>query len=189
MSYPHYSGRSFAGTLPTGQFLAPAGSSLAPSYSFSSDTDTGIYNSAANIVSFAVGGSQRARVTLSGFDVFGALSVWNTGGSTFATLANDATNILAQRNGTNAQTLRVYGTFTDTNNYERATLSTQQGASITLAAETAGTGGDNLDVILTPAGTGNVRFGTHTAIGTETVTGFITIKDAAGNSRKLAVVS
>jgi hypothetical protein len=34
-----------------------------------------------------------------------------------------------------------------------------------------------------------VRFGTHAAIGAETVTGYITITDTAGNSRKLAVVS
>jgi len=32
-------------------------------------------------------------------------------------------------------------------------------------------------------------FGVHTAIGSETVTGYITIKDTAGNARKLAVVS
>ena len=43
------------------------------------------------------------------------------------------------------------------------------------------------DVILNP--TGNVKFGAHSAIGAETVTGYITIKDAAGNLRKLAVVS
>lgn len=35
----------------------------------------------------------------------------------------------------------------------------------------------------------NVRFGTRTAIGAETITGFITILDAGGTSRKLAVVS
>ncbi len=33
------------------------------------------------------------------------------------------------------------------------------------------------------------RFGTHSAIGLELVTGYITITDAAGNARKLAVVS
>jgi hypothetical protein len=38
-------------------------------------------------------------------------------------------------------------------------------------------------------GTGNVRFGTHSAIAAETVTGYITIKDSAGNTRKLAVLS
>lgn len=37
--------------------------------------------------------------------------------------------------------------------------------------------------------TGGVRFGTHAAIGVETVTGYVTITDDAGVSRKLAVVS
>lgn len=36
---------------------------------------------------------------------------------------------------------------------------------------------------------GGVRFGTHSGLAAETVTGYITITDDAGNSRKLAVVS
>jgi hypothetical protein len=36
---------------------------------------------------------------------------------------------------------------------------------------------------------GNVRFGTHAAIGIELVTGYITIKDEGGTLRKLAVIS
>jgi hypothetical protein len=36
------------------------------------------------------------------------------------TLFRDAADTLAQRNGTNAQAFRVYGTFTDVSNYERA---------------------------------------------------------------------
>ena len=36
---------------------------------------------------------------------------------------------------------------------------------------------------------GTLQYGTHTAIGAETVTGYITIKDAGGTTRKLAVVS
>jgi hypothetical protein len=47
----------------------------------------------------------------------------------------------------------------------------------------------NIDLQLSPAGTGVLRFGTRTAIGAETVTGYITIKDAGGTLRKLAVVS
>lgn len=39
------------------------------------------------------------------------------------------------------------------------------------------------------SGSGLVQFGTHAAIGAETVTGYITIYDEVGNSRKLAVVS
>lgn len=101
----------------------------------------------------------------------------------------DAAGVLAQRFGTTAQTFRVYGTFTDTSNYERMALKTNAGASVEILAETAGTGADNLDVILTPSGSGNVKFGSHTAIGGESVSGYITIKDSGGTLRKLAVVS
>jgi hypothetical protein len=47
----------------------------------------------------------------------------------------------------------------------------------------------NIDLKLQPKGTGVVRFGGVTAITTETLTGFIFIKDASGAIRKLAVVS
>lgn len=47
----------------------------------------------------------------------------------------------------------------------------------------------NIDFAITPKGTGVLRFGTHSALAAETVTGYITIKDSAGNTRKLAVVS
>jgi len=36
---------------------------------------------------------------------------------------------------------------------------------------------------------GNLKFGTHAAVTTETLSGYITVKDAAGNTRKLGVVS
>jgi len=47
----------------------------------------------------------------------------------------------------------------------------------------------NVDLRLVPQGTGVVSFGTLTAIGAETITGYITIKDSGGTLRKLAVVS
>jgi len=47
----------------------------------------------------------------------------------------------------------------------------------------------DVDCSLVPKGSGRVRYGTHAAVTTETLSGFITIKDAAGNTRKLAVVS
>jgi hypothetical protein len=103
-------------------------------------------------------------------------------------LNRDAADTLAQRRTTNAQTFRWYRTFTDASNYERGALQTAANQVI-VAAETAGTGADDIDVTLTPAGTGLVRYGTHSAIGVETVTGFIEIKDAGGTIRKLAVVS
>jgi hypothetical protein len=54
----------------------------------------------------------------------------------------------------------------------------------------AGIGSDtNIDIDIRPKGTGLMRYGAHAAITTETVTGYIQIKDNAGNIRKLAVIS
>lgn len=48
----------------------------------------------------------------------------------------------------------------------------------------------HIDFAVTPKGAnGRVRFGTHSALGAETVTGYIEIKDSGGTTRKLAVVS
>lgn len=65
------------------------------------------------------------------------------------------------------------------------------GSAATTGTVTISSAGDdtNIDIIVAPKGSGNVRFGTHSALAAETVTGYITIKDAAGNSRKIAVVS
>lgn len=53
---------------------------------------------------------------------------------------------------------------------------------------TDGTGAD-LDIMFTPGGAGKVKFGAHSSLAAETVTGYITIKDSGGTLRKLAVVS
>ncbi len=100
-------------------------------------------------------------------------------------LARDAANALALRNGTNNQELRVYGSYTSATVYDRMTLK----SSSTVATVAAETDAGDMDLALTPAGAGKVRFGTHAAIGAETVTGYIEIKDAGGTVRKLAVVS
>lgn len=71
-------------------------------------------------------------------------------------IARDAANSLAQRNSTNAQTYRLYGTYTDASNYERVALSCDGSADCTLAAETAGTGADDMNLHLTAAGAGRV---------------------------------
>jgi hypothetical protein len=68
----------------------------------------------------------------------------------------DATNTVGLRNGTNAQTFRCYGTYTDASNYVRAALSSTSTA-VTLAAETAGTGADDIPLNLTAAGTGTIQ--------------------------------
>ena len=54
-------------------------------------------------------------------------------------LARDAAGILAQRNGTNAQTFRVYNTYTDASNYERGFLRWSSNV-FEIGPEAAGTG-------------------------------------------------
>lgn len=59
------------------------------------------------------------------------------------------------------------------------------------AGQDATIGYDGTDLIINTAlvGSGVLRFGTHTGLSTETLSGYITIKDFAGNIRKLAVIS
>lgn len=99
----------------------------------------------------------------------------------------NANQLLPHRAGSDI--IACKGLYTDASNYEQGRIYATAGSRITFAAETAGTGADDLDVELLPAGAGKVRFGAHSAVGAETVTGYITIKDAAGNPRKIAVLS
>jgi hypothetical protein len=56
-------------------------------------------------------------------------------------LARDAANIFAQRAGTNAQTNRIYNTYTDASNYERAVFDwTTTANTLTIGTQAAGTG-------------------------------------------------
>lgn len=55
-------------------------------------------------------------------------------------LRDGAANTLAQRNGTNAQTFNVYGTFTDTSNYRRLKSTMTTGGAVTIDAGGLGTG-------------------------------------------------
>ena len=71
-------------------------------------------------------------------------------------LYRDAAATLAQRNGTTQQIFRLYNTAdAGLANYERLTLTGVAGTSVNITAETLGTGGDNIDLVLTPAGSGS----------------------------------
>ncbi len=63
---------------------------------------------------------------------------------------------------------------------------TDTGFHFPAADEVAMAAGGN---VLLKADASNIYFGTHSAIGAETVTGYITIKDSGGTLRKVAVVS
>jgi hypothetical protein len=55
-------------------------------------------------------------------------------------LVRDAAGTLAQRNGTNAQTHRWYGTYTDASNYRRVALAMTTAGVASITPEGAGTG-------------------------------------------------
>lgn len=69
----------------------------------------------------------------------------DTGSITFgaasdAILVRDTADTLAMRRGTNGQTLRIYGTYTDASNYERLFISSTAGGNSNVLTEGAGTG-------------------------------------------------
>lgn len=107
-----------AGSVPSGAFplLAPDGSASAPSYSFSGNTNSGMYNQ-SGVLGFTTGGVFTCDVNSIGFAV-GATKVlcWHENDTISGTadliIARDAAATLALKNGTTAQTFRVYGTTT-----------------------------------------------------------------------------
>ena len=147
------------------------GSAAMPAISFTSETSLGMFRPSAGAMGFGVSGSERVRFTAitSGGRVevldagaLGGLALCETMGTPDVKLVRDAANTLAIRNSTAQQILRVYNTSDASGaltNYERLTITGVLGASLNITAETAGGGADNLDIILTPSGTGLVRIG------------------------------
>jgi hypothetical protein len=68
----------------------------------------------------------------------GASNAFVINGSTV--LTQDANYIFAQRSGTNAQTFRLYGTYTDASNFRRLDITSTTGGIFTLTATGLGTG-------------------------------------------------
>lgn len=133
-------------------FLAGNGAVGAPSLSFASQTDLGIYRVGALRLGFVTNGNLIFEVNNTIVELKAGVPLSFNGDTAF--FSDDPTTI-DQRNGVTAQSFKVYRTFTNTTNYERISLGSAAGQMI-VAAETAGTGTDDLDLVLTPAGTGNV---------------------------------
>lgn len=85
------------------------------------------------------------------FGISGGIIAFPNGASI---LANDG--YLQQRNSTIAQSFQVFKTYTDASNYERLALNNPAQGYVQFAAETAGTGTDNINVVVSPAGTGGI---------------------------------
>jgi hypothetical protein len=93
---------------------------------------------------------------------------WSSGSASRLTrdlyLSRDAAGILAQSNGTSAQTFRIYNTYTDASNYERGVFDWQTSSNVlTIGTQNAGTGTARYVKIL--SATKVVRYDTSTVAG------------------------
>lgn len=119
-----------------------------------------------------------------GFSISGGIGSI-TGASNIITLNAYDSFIFASTGGStrrladldNTGNLTCYYAYTDASNYAGGKLSTGSG-SVTLSAVTAGTGADDIDIILTPAGDGQVQIYGNAAIGA-TALGFFGVTAVA----------
>jgi len=110
----------------------------------------------SNLLDLQVGGSNKFTVDVSGQATFNT-AIFSGGGVEKATnfffgagndvrLYRDAAATLAQRNGTNAQTFRLYNTYTDASNFERTSL-TRDSSGLVIDAQKGGTGVDPTNLL------------------------------------------
>lgn len=113
-----------------------------------------------------------------------SVQVGTSGG--FASLTFDAADILAQRRGTNAQTFRVYNTYTDASNYERGVFR-YSGNILQIGHEAAGTGTSNRTIQFQTAGfnpltldTATATFNVNLALSTASILSMLNISNQTG---------
>lgn len=128
----------------SGQVLLAAGSAALPSLGFSASPSSGIFDAGSGQPAMNSAGSTAYYFAGTFFQIIGVrpLSFGVTFGAPDLFVLRDAANILAMRNGVNAQAFRVYNTFTDASNYERGFF---------------GWNSNRLDIGPQAAGTGTLR--------------------------------
>lgn len=121
--------------------LAPDGSAAAPSYSFASSPSSGMYFlGPTDEIGFSRGGSPTLGIINGGISVGqGFIGLGASISAADVIIIRDAANVLAQRNGANAQTFRLYNTYTDASNYERFSVNFASGI-VQIRQEHAGSG-------------------------------------------------
>lgn len=129
----------------SGQILASDGVVGAPGIAFSQDPDNGLRRTGTNAISIVTAGADIVGINgTAGIRIRGSLGLtWSSAADVTSTsdlvLLRDAANILALRNGASSQELRLYGTFTDTSNYERLRIICDSSAGYVITHK-AGTG-------------------------------------------------
>jgi len=143
----------------SGQILGPSGSGSGPAYSFINDSDTGFYSYlGSGYVRFSSNGTYQLQLGNGGISLATNNFIGFDDGLGSA-LYPDGGYALAQRRGTNAQTFRVYNTYTDASNYERLGINWSSDV-LSINTEAAGTGIQRA-LSLQSSG-GNVGIGTTT---------------------------
>lgn len=152
----------YIGTQATGKvFIRSSGAIANPDFASINFPTTGITFAAGPAIYFSIAGAGKGSVgadyfnvtTNYGLNISGTLDNIIILGST--RIYEDAANELAQRNGVNAQKFHIYSTYTDAGNYERLAFNTAIGG-MTIIPETAGTGTDDINLILDTPGNGNL---------------------------------
>lgn len=154
--------------------LAPDGSAAAPSYSFTNGASSGLFLDPASAgvglgpTMSVLGAPIQHWDGNTGLSIVHALYGRAWGSSAFASpdlfLYRDAANTLAQRNTTNNQTSRVYGTYTDASNGRWIALTGHFSSSMPgIYADGNGTGANPDLYIGIGSGTGTIRFYTTAA--------------------------
>lgn len=119
--------------------LQVTGSATILSANGSITASVSIGDSAANYLTVLGGGFGAGLVKMPSAGSFGFTS--STSAGTLDTiLVRDAANTLAQRNGTTAQTLRVYGSWTDASNGDWLSITKAAGGTATISATKNGSG-------------------------------------------------
>lgn len=121
-------------TLASGQILAPAGTTAAPSWSFSTDPDTGFYTTTANQIFVSLGNALHNRFTTVGLmmHVAGSSRIIDGNANPFLafTSAASAVNYLTLANSATGNAISLSATGSD--------------ATISIAAQAKGASGDFL---------------------------------------------
>lgn len=153
----------------SGQIKAADGSIAAPSISFASDPDTGIFWSSSGVYRFTA--NQSNSLVISGINlILNATGSIGFGGSGISnpniTLFKDADGTMALRNTTtptSANSFRVYNTYTSSTNNEYGSLSWKQTANEFWVNTAKGSGGGTARrLILSTDNTGRWSVGATT---------------------------
>lgn len=164
------------------------------------ESTTGFGNYSGNGIDIATGGVNRVRMRAGDFrlrsdTIFGFASGDPNTTGLDVSLYRDAANTLAQRNGVNAQTFRVYNTYTSGTSYERIGLTWTSNVAYLAPEKGSGGGSDRLLVVSTGATTvaglpsaATAGTGARSFVTDATATTFLSTV-AGGGANKVPVVS